>query len=200
MIKATHKNKTNPSFLLVAIIIAGAFMLFLSNHGTISGVAADEFPAKNISDDICKENWICSNWGACSSDGSQSRVCADQNSCGTTKNEPSKMQRCAPIPAPAPQMDIRNATIVLSSVVLVLILAIVTMSIIIVAQKKKLAGQLYNVISKANASLSAGDKASAMNSYKVLMEYFTRFQNKVSKKDAQRLHVEGMRLYENLSR
>jgi hypothetical protein len=42
----------------------------------------------------CKENWTCSDWSSCSSQGTQTRSCADQSKCGTTKNKPLEAQNC----------------------------------------------------------------------------------------------------------
>jgi hypothetical protein len=44
----------------------------------------------------CTENWSCSNWGSCSTSGTQSRTCTDLNACGTTNFKPSLTQSCTP--------------------------------------------------------------------------------------------------------
>ncbi|MBI5224594.1 hypothetical protein HY989_01875 [Candidatus Micrarchaeota archaeon] len=46
----------------------------------------------------CVESWACSAWSACSSSGSQTRSCADANSCGTTASKPAESQGCTPPP------------------------------------------------------------------------------------------------------
>lgn len=44
----------------------------------------------------CTENWSCTNWGQCSSDGSQIRTCTDLNNCGTSSSLPQDSQSCTP--------------------------------------------------------------------------------------------------------
>src|SRR3989344_111837 len=41
----------------------------------------------------CTENWNCDPWSTCTND-TQTRVCADANSCGTTTNRPALSQSC----------------------------------------------------------------------------------------------------------
>jgi len=43
----------------------------------------------------CMPAWSCNNWGACISN-QQTRICTDQNNCGTTANEPVTKQYCSP--------------------------------------------------------------------------------------------------------
>ncbi|MCK4497255.1 MAG: putative metal-binding motif-containing protein [Candidatus Aenigmarchaeota archaeon] len=43
---------------------------------------------------ICEENWTCTEWGECIN-GEQTRVCEDQNECGTTEKKPAQVQVCA---------------------------------------------------------------------------------------------------------
>ena len=42
---------------------------------------------------VCQEKWTCSDWGECV-DGVQTRVCADENQCGTNSREPFSSQPC----------------------------------------------------------------------------------------------------------
>lgn len=49
----------------------------------------------------CEENWICSNWTACSG-GSQQRNCTDLNECGTATDKPAETRGCT-LPAPEPK-------------------------------------------------------------------------------------------------
>jgi hypothetical protein len=43
----------------------------------------------------CTESWSCSDWSAACSGGSQSRTCADSNSCGTVQSKPVETQSCS---------------------------------------------------------------------------------------------------------
>lgn len=44
----------------------------------------------------CTENWICSDWSACS-DGIQTRSCQDSNNCGTDVSKPLESQPCSTV-------------------------------------------------------------------------------------------------------
>ncbi|MFQ5648182.1 MAG: hypothetical protein ACE5FW_03005, partial [Candidatus Aenigmatarchaeota archaeon] len=41
----------------------------------------------------CQEDWTCTSWGSCV-DGTQTRVCTDQNSCGTAINKSDQSRSC----------------------------------------------------------------------------------------------------------
>ena len=41
----------------------------------------------------CTEDWTCTGWSDCI-DGTQTRICTDNNNCGTTLNKPSESQAC----------------------------------------------------------------------------------------------------------
>jgi hypothetical protein len=43
---------------------------------------------------VCAEDWTCSDWTECSSEGIQTRTCTDSNACGTTELKPSESQSC----------------------------------------------------------------------------------------------------------
>lgn len=45
----------------------------------------------------CNPNWNCSSWSACSN-GSQSRICYDNNNCGSTFGKPQETQNCTCAP------------------------------------------------------------------------------------------------------
>ena len=47
----------------------------------------------------CTENWSCTSWSACSN-STQTRICTDVNSCGTTANKPTESQSCTVAPSP----------------------------------------------------------------------------------------------------
>jgi hypothetical protein len=49
----------------------------------------------------CAEDWLCSGWGECSPQGTQTRTCTDANACGTAKNKPPESQVCAYTPPAA---------------------------------------------------------------------------------------------------
>ena len=49
-------------------------------------------------EETCQEKWTCSDWSACE-DGIQTRVCADENQCGTNSREPFSSQPCSTVSA-----------------------------------------------------------------------------------------------------
>jgi hypothetical protein len=49
---------------------------------------------------VCLEDWSCTGWGICGSDGTQSRTCTDVNACGTTAFKPAESQSCTPAVTP----------------------------------------------------------------------------------------------------
>lgn len=46
----------------------------------------------------CEPSWSCSGWSECSSEGIQTRTCADENECGTSQGKPSEIQACTYTP------------------------------------------------------------------------------------------------------
>ena len=52
--------------------------------------------------ECCKPSWTCSDWGECSQENLQTRICTDENECGTSENKPSEIQACTYTP-PAPE-------------------------------------------------------------------------------------------------
>lgn len=43
----------------------------------------------------CTENWSCGAWSDCNSNNKQTRICTDQNNCGTITNKPTTSQSCS---------------------------------------------------------------------------------------------------------
>jgi len=56
---------------------------------TIQEAGEVEQPKK----EICKENWICTDWFECFN-GKQKRTCVDLNNCGTEENKPTTIRNC----------------------------------------------------------------------------------------------------------
>ena len=47
-----------------------------------------------INETSCSENWQCTNWSICNSNGNQTRNCTDTNNCGTFINKPEDIMEC----------------------------------------------------------------------------------------------------------
>jgi len=50
----------------------------------------------------CSPSWTCTAFGSCQANGTQTRTCTDQNSCGTTSGKPNETQACTYTPPAAP--------------------------------------------------------------------------------------------------
>ncbi|MFH1664490.1 MAG: hypothetical protein ABH986_06860, partial [archaeon] len=64
---------------------AGTQTCVSNSWGTCNDTAGDNCP--------CVENWSCTSWSACVN-GTQTRTCTDNSSCGTTNNKPFESQSC----------------------------------------------------------------------------------------------------------
>ena len=55
---------------------------------------------KNMSkpEELCLENWTCTDWGPCLPSGYQTRTCIDRNQCGTNNDMPDIMRECVYTP------------------------------------------------------------------------------------------------------
>ncbi|MFH1642317.1 MAG: hypothetical protein ABIC04_05470 [Nanoarchaeota archaeon] len=42
----------------------------------------------------CVQRWICTTWGKCKFDNTQTRLCVDKNNCGTDGDKPSEIKSC----------------------------------------------------------------------------------------------------------
>jgi hypothetical protein len=47
--------------------------------------------------DGCSENWVCTSWTDCSKGGSRTRMCKDENNCGSNQKKPAAIQFCTPL-------------------------------------------------------------------------------------------------------
>ena len=50
----------------------------------------------------CEEDWECTDWNECQEDGTRSRICTDNNDCGTEENKTIEEETCILSVAPAP--------------------------------------------------------------------------------------------------
>jgi hypothetical protein len=75
-------------FTLIVALVALALLL-----GCTAARNSTETPT-------CEENWVCDGWTTCSN-GLQTRICTDSNSCETTLNQPVTSQSCTKETAPA---------------------------------------------------------------------------------------------------
>ena len=86
--------------LFIVIAISGCTTFegsLLDNQKTRIYVCPDGTEVDNpdlCSEKICIEDWSCSDWTDCKSNGKQTRSCTDANNCGTTKNKPGISQNC----------------------------------------------------------------------------------------------------------
>ena len=60
--------------------------------------SAEESSVYDICSDKCVEDWDCTGWSVCQSNGQQTRTCTDDNSCGTNLEKPATTRGCTYIP------------------------------------------------------------------------------------------------------
>lgn len=152
---------------------------------------------------VCVENWICGNWSECAA-GKQVRYCGDTNMCNTTIFKPSLARSCempaaVEQPAPAPQESVRTWTLALIVIAILLGLFVVSSFGFVISRKKRTARQIRGLISRANESADAGDKAKALSDYKAISDFFNANRGKMMKGDMKKLHEDAMRLYSRIS-
>lgn len=68
-----------------------------TNQATLRNGQALLFLSSTVANPPCTPAWLCSDWSACPS-GTQTRICTDQNSCGTNNGRPAESQSCTPPP------------------------------------------------------------------------------------------------------
>lgn len=55
--------------------------------------AGEELSGAPEEEEECREKWVCTDWGPCIN-GRQTRVCWDENNCGTELYKPFEVQPC----------------------------------------------------------------------------------------------------------
>jgi hypothetical protein len=92
-------EKNIPLIMLVSIgivLVAILIMFFLMQKENNYDEELDNLDEQNkkTNELPCVENWECQNWGICTEQGKQMRVCIDLNDCDTTINKPLEQQNC----------------------------------------------------------------------------------------------------------
>jgi len=57
-----------------------------------AAVLPEDIP--EISEPKCAEAWVCASWSECQEEGFQTRLCDDQNKCGTAEDKPEETRTC----------------------------------------------------------------------------------------------------------
>ena len=84
---------------ILIIVIGTIFWLYFTNYNKESNNIKNSLTKPNSqqikeqTQEICVEEWVCSDWSSCAS-GSQTRTCTDTNSCGTANNKPDEQKNC----------------------------------------------------------------------------------------------------------
>jgi len=76
---------------------AGVLRNSLPDAGAYENLSAPPPPPP-----ACQENWTCGSWSACAASSTQTRACADSNTCGTVLNKPAENQSCVYMPSCTP--------------------------------------------------------------------------------------------------
>ncbi len=61
-------------------------------HEEYTAVLPEDIP--EISQPACAEAWVCASWSECQEEGFQTRLCDDQNNCGTAEDKPEETRTC----------------------------------------------------------------------------------------------------------
>ncbi len=70
----------------------------ITNNATKLNICSIECSCSGLEyEEPCIENWTCTDWSSCTN-STQTRICTDQNSCGTEINKPSESQNCTENP------------------------------------------------------------------------------------------------------
>ena len=78
--------------ILLVVIASGCTIPTLPD----SGFAPDDNTADNQNSFVCNESWTCTPWSpsVCPASGLKTRICTDENACGTSASKPSDSQTC----------------------------------------------------------------------------------------------------------
>lgn len=150
---------------------------------------------------ICKEDWSCGQWNACSN-GKQTRTCTDSNSCNTFEQKPVEEQRCEEevVPAPreraAPRLD--YTFVILLFVLILIVAAVIYLLVKISGKRGKLIKQMRETIGNIHESVERGDKASALEAYNNLTNQFVKFKPHLKEEDIKRIYDESVSAYEEI--
>ena len=69
--------------MLLVVLVAGC-----------TGQSSSVPSGKATASPSCTSNWQCGEWNTCSAAGTQTRICGDENNCGTATGKPSVSQDC----------------------------------------------------------------------------------------------------------
>jgi hypothetical protein len=80
--------------LFVFILLLGVCLVIAQNNNSNGNQTEPDDNQTGPGDNgTCTEEWKCSRWGECV-DGEQTRVCTDENNCGTEVNKPDTSKAC----------------------------------------------------------------------------------------------------------
>ncbi len=90
---------------------------------------------------ICQESWTCSDWSACK-DGIETRLCFDENQCGTENDRPFESNPCSAEEADSSGIDMTGlfAGVVGNPFVGIVVVIIVVTAVYLIKFRKKATG------------------------------------------------------------
>lgn len=85
-----------------------------------------EAGGETIAAPTCTESWNCMDWSGCV-DGLQTRICTDENNCGTTNNKPTESKNCLIEQILTGAQDMGLTGVVVTSVIIIVIVVIIAL-------------------------------------------------------------------------
>jgi len=85
-----------------------------------------EVGGETIATSECTESWACTDWSECV-DGAQTRICTDENNCGTTNNKPVENRDCLIEQMLIGAQDMGLTGLVVTAVIIVAIIVIIAL-------------------------------------------------------------------------
>lgn len=147
----------------------------------------------------CVENWTCSDWGNCNN-GTQKRLCFDNNSCKNESSRPAESQSCQmPLPAIVPaKKDSTWLYLIIILAILVATTATFLLRMQLGKRKNEMIGQLRGGIENIHAAMNRGDRMEAMNQYKLFGERFAEYRPFIKEEEYNRLYDDVLKAYNRI--
>lgn len=103
-----NKSILSSTILILILFISGCVQTGYSVQEDLQEPTIEEPQIETEPEEtFCNEDWECTGYNGCSSEGEQTRTCTDKNDCGTTESKPATSRTCTPpvVEEPTPTYD-----------------------------------------------------------------------------------------------